>query len=219
MATASASPRSAARRVGRWPLRSAALWGWLYAEALVGALWARGYVHTAAAIALAVLVLGARTAWGRRLARSRHADRADLRAAGPVLTPDERARALEYVEPADQLRAHLESLPGGIRARSRLALRDPDAPAAPRRFAVRALAIYPLGMAVPAAIATAVHGTPSAVEHMTGMLVLLGPPALTYLDRDAREMPVTRRAFWALLSASCLPFLALGAVALAALLG
>ena len=223
---------AARRRVERWPYR-VLLVGGLEAVAVGGlAIAVRGWVHPALAAPIVLVGVAARVLYGRRNAARSPADLADLRAAGPALTPHARARAFLLVTPSldppphwarrreiEELRTYLNGLPGGMRLRSNLALRDPDAPGVPRAFAIRALALYPLLATAPVALASAIDGTPKPLREITGMLTLLGPPALTWFDRVARDFAPGRRAFWALLSASCLPLLVLAAAVLAAIVG
>jgi hypothetical protein len=116
-------PETAHRRVQQWRLRRTVM-----------------YLHDAAAVVLAVLAasigswlpvaaallsLSGSLAY-RYLDVFRKAEMADLRAAGPLLTPDERARALsclgmrDTAEPVanadlEALRRYLRDLPGGVR--------------------------------------------------------------------------------------------------------
>jgi hypothetical protein len=77
-------------------------------------------------VPLALLSLAVSTAY-RRLDVFRRPDRADLRAAGPLLTPAQRGRALarlgvrDAAAPAENadledLRRYLRDLPGGVRS-------------------------------------------------------------------------------------------------------
>ncbi|HKP91529.1 MAG TPA: hypothetical protein VJT75_16305 [Thermoleophilaceae bacterium] len=206
---------AALRRVERWSLREPVVLAAAVAVK-IGVVVAIAAGFHRLAVVLFVLVLAAVVARRDRRVFSPDRDLADLRAAAPLLTPHGRAVAFRQLGASprrpptraqrpeiEQLRAHLESLPGGMRLRSRLALRDPDARPVPRAFAVRALVAYPAIMVAPVALASSVHGVPEAVSETLGMLGLLGSPTLTFADRAARDLAVTRRLLWALLSAAC----------------
>jgi hypothetical protein len=223
---------AALRRVERWPLRSLGVLVLYLAPIAPLTLMGAGHLHPALAVPLSVAAVGGAVVGLRRLAARGEADVEDLRAAGPLLSPDARARAFARLAGSvhrppqwarrpkiEETRAYLEGLPGGMRLRSNLALRDPDARPLPRAFLLRALVGYPIATVLPVAVAAVADGIPNAVQQTLGALALVGPPLLTYMDGAARDLHVRRRTFWALLSGSCLPLLALTAVAASAGLG
>jgi hypothetical protein len=225
-------PPAAQRRVERWPLRTLPV-GVLYGAPVIPLiLMVSGSLHPALGIALFAAACAGAIAGLRRFAARSDADLEDLRAAAPLLSPDARARAFARLTGSvhgpprwarrpkiEETRAYLEALPGGMRLRSNVALRDPDARPVPRTFVLRALVGYPIATVVPVAVAAVADGTPNAVQQALGAVALVGPPLLTYMDRAARDLDIRRRAFWALLSGSCLPLLALVALAASAVLG
>lgn len=222
MSTPAADVQAARRRVELWPLRRAVRFS-REAAAGIGAILAAALgvwpIAGAALLALAVSVLA------RRLYSRPERDIADLRTAGPALTPDERARAFEDFgvldtdEPLhngrlEDLRRYLRGLPGGIRRRSALALRDPDERVPlDRGFAVRALVVHPLAVAA-ALVAADLAGVPGGVRGVYGPFALLLPSVLAFRNRRMRPTGLRRRAGWALgaLAATLAWVIAAGAV-------
>lgn len=180
-------------------------------------------------LGVAVLALAAAIVLKRRVMAGHFGSHEDLHAAGPFLTPDERARAFRYVgsleypggDPPEvnELRAYLEALPGGMRRRSSWAIRDPDLPWPPRGYIVRALLGYPLAMLLPAAVVSAVHGEADAWADLAVFVALLGPPTATYFDRGIGYASARRRALWALCSVAMTMVLGIGGGVAIALVG
>ncbi|HEX2103522.1 MAG TPA: hypothetical protein VHF51_07710 [Solirubrobacteraceae bacterium] len=117
-------PDAARRRVEMWRLRRAVLY--LHDAAAVVIVLLAASIGSWLPVAAALLSLTGSLAY-RFLDVFRRSELADLRAAGLLLTPAERARALaclgvrDAAEPAgdphlEDLRRHLRDLPGGVRA-------------------------------------------------------------------------------------------------------
>jgi hypothetical protein len=200
----------AAGRVARWPLRGAARIALLAVVATAIWLGIAGVVHVAVVAPVVLLGLVAYFAAVRRLAASRDADLADLRAAAPHLTPARRAAAFERLggiagdpEPAGEpeleaLRRELDDLPGGMRVRPALAARDPDDRPLARMATVRILALYPAGLVTAALAIGSIDGLPRALEAIAGLTMLVGPFVLAFNDPALRDDALGRRLTWAL---------------------